>query len=174
MQQAQKEYADGQLAEAERDFRELTKRLPSNIYVHVYLGQCLFELHKFGEAIEPYEKARNLEKSGSKLTSDQHRILTDQLAMSYGMIGELRKVHALLNDAVLQDPEYPLNYYNLACAFAEEGDKAKMLANLSLAFQHKDHVVKGETLPDPRSDPSFRNYVQDPDFMQLMKENRVK
>lgn len=170
MQQAKKEYAAGQFAEAERDFRELTKRLPSNIYVHIYLGQCFFEQHKFGEAVEPYEKARHLEKSGSNLTSDQHRILTDQLVMAYGMGGELKKVHTLLDDAVQQDPEYPLNYYNLACAFAEEGDKAKMLANLSLAFKHKDHAVKGEQVPDPRSDSSFHDYLQDPDFVGLMKE----
>jgi predicted Zn-dependent protease len=170
MQQAQKEYDAGQLAEAERDFRELTKRLPSAVYMHVYLGQSLFEQSKFREAIGPYETARSLEKRGKKLTSDQHRILTDQLAMAYGVSGELKKAHALLEDAVQQDPEYPLNYYNLACAFAQEGDKTKMLANLSLAFKHKDHVVKGENLPDPRADFSFRDYVQDPDFVGLMNE----
>ena len=68
------------------------------------------------------------------------------------------------------DPDYPLNYYNLACAFAGEGDKAKMLANLSTAFQHKDHVLKGERMPDPRSDDSFQKYVHDDDFVKLMKQ----
>lgn len=168
MQQAQKEYDAGQLAQAERDFRELTKRLPSGIYAHIYLGQALFEQSKFLEAIGPYEKARSLEKSGGKLTPDQSRILTDQLAIAYGMTGELKKVHALLEDAVQQDPEYPLNYYNLACASAEEGDKPKMLANLSLAFKYKDHALKGEQVPDPRADSSFRSYLQDPDFVRLI------
>jgi predicted Zn-dependent protease len=170
MQEAQREYAAGQLAEAERDFRELTKRLPSDVYVHVYLGQTLFEQRKFAESVGPYEKARSLERSGSRLTSDQRRILTDQLAMAYGMSGDLKNVHTLLDDAVRQDPEYPMNYYNLACAFAEEGDKARLLANLSLAFKHKDDAVKGERVPDPRSDSSFQRYLQDPDFVRLMKE----
>ena len=34
-----------------------------------------------------------------------------------------------------------MNYYNLACAFAEEGAKREMLANLSLAFRYKSHIV---------------------------------
>ena len=34
-----------------------------------------------------------------------------------------------------QDPEYPLNYYNLACGCAEEGNKNQALANLS--FERK-------------------------------------
>ena len=59
---------------------------------------------------------------------------------------------------------------NLACAFAEEGDKPKMLANLSTAFQHKDHVLKGEQMPDPRSDDSFQKYIHDDDFIKLMKQ----
>jgi hypothetical protein len=59
------------------------------------------------------------------------------------------------------DSEYPLNYYNLACAYAEEGDKGKALTNLSLAFQHKEHVLKGEQMPDPRTDSSFQKYLRD-------------
>ena len=37
-----------------------------------------------------------------------------------------------------------------------------MLENLSLAFQRKDHVIKGEQTPDPRTDDWFQNYVQMP------------
>jgi predicted Zn-dependent protease len=168
--QAKQEYATKKYSEAERDFRELTKRLPSNIYMQIYLGQTLFEQQKFAESAEPYEKARNLERAGSKLTSDQHRILVDQLAMAYGLSGDLKKARTLLEAAIQQDPEYPLNYYNLACAFAEEGDKAKMITNLTLAFEHKEQALKGEKMPDPRADPSFQKYVQDDDFIKLMKK----
>ena len=93
----------------------------------------------------PYEKARELEASGSKLSSDQHRVLIDQLAMAYGISGDLKKTHALLESAIQDDPEYPLNYYNLACAYAEEGEKGKALTNLSLAYQRKEHVLKRGT-----------------------------
>jgi tetratricopeptide (TPR) repeat protein len=169
-QQAQKEYAAGKFADAERGFAELTRRDPSNIVAQIYLGQALFRQEKYPASVAPYEKARELEKNGSKLSLDQHRILVDQLAMAYGISGNLKKARALLEDAIHQDPEYPLNYYNLACTYADEGDKEKVLANLSLSFQHKDHVLKGEHMPDPRSDSSFQKYVRDEDFIKLMKK----
>ena len=168
MEKARQEYAAGKFADAERDLRELTKRDPSNIEGHVYLGQALFRQEKYTESVLSYQKARELERSGSTLTLDQHRILLDQLAMAYGISGDLKKARILLEDAIRQDPEYPLNYYNLACAFAEAGDKDKALANLSLAFQHKENVLKGEQMPDPRTDSSFQKYVRDEDFLKLM------
>ncbi len=169
-EQAQQEYRAKKFAEAERDFRELTVRHPSNIYMQIYFGQTLFEQQKFAESLQPFEKALDLEQAGNKLTSDQHRILVDQLVMAYGMSGDLKKARALLDGAIQQDPEYPLNYYNLACAFAEDGNKSKALANLSLAFQHKGNVLKGEKMPDPRTDSSFQKYVRDDDFIVLMKK----
>ncbi len=90
--------------------------------------------------------------------------------MSYGITGEMKKAHALLDEAIAKDPDYPLNYYNRACAYAEQGEKAKMLANLDMAYQRKDKVIKGEKLPDPRGDSSFQKYVRDPDFVSLMKK----
>jgi predicted Zn-dependent protease len=167
---ALQEYKAGQYAAAERDCRELVKQNPSNILAQIYLGQSLYMQKKYAESIAPFDKARELEASGLKLTSDQHHILIDQLVIAYGISGNLKKVHALLDDAIRQDPDYPLNYYNLACAYAGEDDKPKMLANLSLAFQHKDHVLKGEQMPDPRADDSFQNYVHDADFVKLMKQ----
>jgi predicted Zn-dependent protease len=168
-EQALQEFRAGKYSEAERDFGEITKAGPSNVYAQFYLGQTLFKEGKYADAVGPYEKAHTLEKDGEVLSSDQHRILIDQLVMAYGISGQIKKAHGLLDDAISQDPEYPLNYYNLACAFAEEGDKAKMLVNLTHAFQHKDHVLKGEQMPDPRSDSSFQKYVRDDDFAKLMK-----
>lgn len=165
-----REYQIGQFVPAEKDFRKVIKADPFDIFSEFYLGQSLFMQKKYAESIGPYEKARELEASSKKLSSDQHRILVDQLVIAYGISGNLKKVHVLLEDATRQDPDYPLNYYNLACAFAEEGNKAKMLANLSTAFQHKDHVLKGEQMPDPRSDDSFQKYAHDDDFLKLMKQ----
>ncbi len=166
---ALQEYKSGQYAAAERDCREIIKQNPSNILAQIYLGQSLYMQKKYAQSVAPFEKARDLEASGMKLNPDQHRILVDQLVIAYGISGNLKKAHSLLDDAIRQDPDYPLNYYNLACAFAEEGDKAKMLANLSMAFQRKDHVLKGEQMPDPRTDDSFQKYVHDDDFVKLMK-----
>lgn len=168
LEQARQEYTAGKFADAERDLRELVKRDPADIDAQAYLGHALFKQEKYADAVVPYEKARELEASGSKLSSDQHRVLIDQLAMAYGISGDLNKTHALLESAIRDDPEYPLNYYNLACAYAEEGDKGKALTNLSLAFQHKEHALKGEQMPDPRTDSSFQKYVRDEDFTKLM------
>ena len=168
LEQARQEYIAGKFADAERDFRELVKRVPADVAAQAYLGDALFRQQKYADAVVPYEKARELEASGSKFPTDQHRVLIDQLAMAYGISGDLGKTHALLESAIRDDPEYPVNYYNLACAYAEEGDKGKALTNLSLAFQHKEHVLKGERMPDPRTDSSFQKYVRDEDFTKLM------
>ncbi len=169
-QQAQREYVAGDYVDAERDFRELAKREPSNIVAVTYYGHSLFEQQKYAQAIVPYEKARELEKSGAKVSETERRILTDQLVMAYGISGQLKQAHTLLDEAIKQDPEYPLNYYNLACAYAEEGNKTGALTNLSLAFERKEHMLKGEKMPDPRTDSSFQKYLQDADFIRLMTQ----
>src|SRR5438067_1913366 len=66
-EQAQREYVAGKFPDAERDFRELTKREPSNIYAAAYLGHSLFRQEKYDDAVAPYEKARDLERGGKKL-----------------------------------------------------------------------------------------------------------
>lgn len=169
-ERAVQEFRNDDWVAAERDFREIVKRDSSNVIAHIYLGQSLFRQQHYAEAAVFFQKARDLQKSGKELSTVQDRILTDQLAMSYGITGELKKAHALLDEAIRKDPEYPLNYYNLACAYAEQGDKTKVLVNLQLAFDRKANVLKGEQMPDPRADSSFQKYTRDPDFVSLMKK----
>ncbi|MGO8791309.1 MAG: tetratricopeptide repeat protein [Terriglobia bacterium] len=171
---AREEFRDEKFSDAERDFREIVKRQPSDIDAQVMLGNCLFRQEKYQEAIIPYERARELQRHAKVLSLDQRRILGDQLAMAYGMSGQLAKARSLLEDSIRQDPDYGLNYYNLACAFAESGDEDKMLANLSLAIKHRDQMVKGEQLPDPRSDPSFKKYLGEERFLTLMRDSGYK
>jgi predicted Zn-dependent protease len=78
-ERALQEFRDGKYREAERDFREITKADPANVYAQVYLGQTLFKEERYADAVGPYEKVRALEKSGKALSSDQHRIIVDQL-----------------------------------------------------------------------------------------------
>jgi predicted Zn-dependent protease len=167
-QKARQLYQSGQLTKVEQTLREIVRRDPTDVAAQMYLGQTLFKEEKFAAAIVPYEKVRSLEKSGTKLTLIQHRILGDQLAMAYGISGRSADAKALLQESVRTDPGYPLNYYNLACVSADEDDKAGVLKNLSLAFQHKDQVLPGEQMPDPASDPSFKKYGHDADFKALL------
>jgi len=48
------------------------------------------------------------------------RIATDQLVMALGMSGDLKNSRAYAERAIASDPDYPINYYNLACADAEQ------------------------------------------------------
>ena len=169
-ERATQEFRNNEWPAAERDFQEIVKGNPSNIIANIYLGQTLFRQERYAEAATFFQKARDLQKNGKQLDTAQDRLLTDQLVMSYGITGELKKVHTLLDEAIGRDPEYPLNYYNRACAFAEAGDKSKALASLDLAFQRKANVLKGEKMPDPIRDSSFQKYVRDPDFVGLMKK----
>ena len=168
LRDAQRLYDSGKFADAEKGFAQITLQHPENIAAQMYLGQTLFKEEKFAAAVVPYEKVRSLEKSGTKLTLTQHRILGDQLAMAYGISGRTADSKALLQESVRTDPSYPLNYYNLACVSADDDDKAGVLKNLSLAFQHKDQVLPDERMPDPASDPSFKKYAQDADFKALL------
>jgi len=164
--QALRDYQSGRYTQSERGFRELVKRDPSDAYAQFYLGQSLFRQEKYADAVGPFEKASELDRKGNGFSPDQ-------LVMSYGISGQLKKTHTVLDQAIRQDPDYPLNYYNLACAFAEEGDKAQMLKNLDLAFERKANMLKGEQIPDPRTDSSFQKYIRDADLRlvrQLMVE----
>ncbi len=170
MKKARQEFREGKYVDAERDFRQVVAVDPSDIYALIFLGQSLFNQQKYTDALSPYEQALALERKSKMLSLDQKRILGDQLAMTYGLSGDLGKAKSLLKEAIKDDPEYALNYYNLACTFAEMKDRDRMLDNLSLAFKHKNQTVKGEHLPDPRSDSSFEKYLKDEGFVRLMNE----
>jgi predicted Zn-dependent protease len=123
------EFRDNDFPAAERDFREVVKRDPSNIFAQIYLGQSLFRQEHYADAAVVFQKARDLQKSGKErdkeLDKVQDRILTDQLVISYCITGNLKKAFALLDVAIGKGPEYPINYYDLACANAEDGDKPR-------------------------------------------------
>ena len=169
-QKAVREFRNEDFPAAERDFREVVKQYPSNIVAEFYLGQTLFREERYADAVMNFQKARDLQKGGQQLTKVQDRMLTDQLVMSYGISGDIKKARDLLREAIAKDPDYPLNYYNLACADAEEGQKAEALANIQRAFDRKANIISGEKMPDPSADSSFQKYSNDPDFIALMKK----
>lgn len=55
-------------------------------------------------------------------SSAPRRVTTDQLVLSLGMSGDFKDSRAVAENAIATDPDYPLNYYNLACVDAEQGD----------------------------------------------------
>jgi len=92
------------------------------------------------------------------------RIIIDQLVMSLGMSGDLKNSRAVAEIAITKDPDYPLNYYNLACADAEEGKAGDAKLHLQKAFDRRANVISGEKLPDPSKDDSILKLKNDKTF----------
>jgi tetratricopeptide (TPR) repeat protein len=112
----------------------------------------------------PYYKSAldAMPRDASSLTP--RRVATDQLVMSLGMSGDLKNSRAVAENAIADDPDYPLNYYNLACADAEEGNAGAAKTHLRQAFDRRANVLKGESMPDPTKDDSILKLKKDQAF----------
>ena len=85
------------------------------------------------------------------------------------MSGRVQQARAYAERAIKLDPDYPLNYYNLACADAEEGNAADAKAHLQQAFDRKANVIPGETMPDPTKDDSILKLQNNKDFWAFVQ-----
>jgi hypothetical protein len=100
------------------------------------------------------------------------RVTTDQAGIAYGMSGDIQKARSLFEKAIAEDPDYPMYYYNLACADAEDKNLAGARQHLQQAFALKANVISGETMPDPTKDDSFLPYRNNKDFWAFLKSLR--
>ena len=133
-------------------------------------GSKAFLEQKYPEAAVSYQKALDLEKKNRTLSQDYFRVLVDNLGMSYGIPGKLDQAKEIFEYGLTQDPQYPLFYYNLACTYGEQRKMDEAIAQLRLAFKYKDNMIKGETMPDPLKDDSFRYFVDNKDFVRVVHE----
>ena len=92
------------------------------------------------------------------------RIATDQLVLSLGMSGDAKNSRAVAEKAIAADPDYPINYYNLACADAEQGNAIDAKTHLQQAFDRRANVLKGESMPNPTKDDSPLKLKKDKAF----------
>jgi len=135
---------------------------PSFREVFAY-ATILFD-HKMVKAAAPiYEQSLSL-LPPDEAAAKWRRISTDQAVMAYGMSGDIAKSRSLLATAIRVDPQYPMNYYNLACADAEEGDVSGARLHLQQSFARRENVIPGESLPDPTQDDSIRKLRNDKSF----------
>ena len=105
-------------------------------------------------------------------TKTATRVVTDQAGMAYGMAGDIQKARALFENAIAADPDYPMYYYNLACADAEEKNLAGARNHLQQAFARKANVISGESKPDPTEDDSFLPYRDNKEFWTFLQSLR--
>jgi tetratricopeptide (TPR) repeat protein len=130
-------------------------------------GSFFMSKKNYAEGARCNEKAIELDKSSHVLGREQKVFLLIDLINCYGNLGDNKKAKELTELGLKQEPGYPAFYYNLACAYAEMGEKENALKNLQLAFQNRAKLFEGDNLPNPKKDPSFSKYLDDPDFMKF-------
>ena len=131
-----------------------------------HVGQFLFK--KDAGFAAPYFKAALDAMPADASYTAPRRITTDQLVMALGKSGDLKGSRAVAEKAVAADPDYPINYYNLACADAEQGDAANARKHLQEAFDHRKNVLEGEAMPDASKDDSILKLKKDSAFWEFV------
>ena len=114
-----------------------------------------------------YKSSLDIMPSDPNYTTPR-RIATDQLVMALGMSGDLKASRAIAEKAIVTDPDYPMNYYNLACVDAEEGNADAAKLHLQQAFDRRTHVLKGESMPDPTKDDSILKLKKNESFWSFV------
>jgi tetratricopeptide (TPR) repeat protein len=131
-------------------------------------GSRYFIAHQYREAIRPYQKALEIEKSTPTLDKNHWRVLIDNLSVAYGITHDLTSAREALTYGVSKDPDYALFYYNLACVAAEKGDLPDTENYMKLAFERRENLIPGETFPDARVDDSFQKLLLQKEFRQFL------
>jgi tetratricopeptide (TPR) repeat protein len=130
-------------------------------------GQIFYEKKNYKEAAPYFEQAIHLLGNDAE-AQKWRRAATDQAGIAYGISGNLQASRALFEAAIAKDPDYPMYYYNLACADAAEKNLAAAKQHLQQAFERKANVIAGESLPDPKTDDSFTPYKSDTQFWSFV------
>jgi tetratricopeptide (TPR) repeat protein len=133
-------------------------------------SEILYNHHEYAAVGPLFELA--LAKLQAKPEGDvktMTRVLTDQAGMAYGISGNTAKARALFENAITHDPDYPLYYYNLACADASEKNLTAARDHLQKAFARRANILPGELIPDPTKDDSFLPFQSDKEFWAFLK-----
>jgi Tfp pilus assembly protein PilF len=133
-------------------------------------GSAFFLKREFQKAIKPYQKALDLEKKQPTLEKNFWRVLVDNLGMSYGITGDLKRAKETFEYGLSEDPDYPMFHYNMACTYGEMNDEDQAIAYLKSAFKNRDKMIEGEEMPDPATDDSFARFMNDEKFLKALKE----
>jgi len=161
---------DADLKKVFLSYRLDPKYTPQFSDVALY-AQVLFLHHDYRAAGPIFEKGLTMVPSdGAPFTSATvaRRVMRDQAGMSYGISGDLAKSRSIFEKGIADDPGYPLNYYNLACADAGEKKLSDARLHLQQAFDRKANVNPGESMPIPTEDDSFVPYKDNREFWTFL------
>lgn len=158
-------------AEAELMQRALSDFHPNPNYQRkaidlFHLGQLL-SMRDAGAAVPYFKAALKLMPADDSFTAPR-RMTTDQLIMALGKSGDMQGGRAVAEGAVATDPDYPMNYFNLACADAEQGDAVNAKKHLQEAFDRRKNVPAGEQMPDASKNESILKLKGDAAFWEFV------
>jgi hypothetical protein len=138
---------------------------------HLRDGMASYMAHDYKKAIPDLQGALSELKTAAGFEgSVMWRVLVDNLGMAYGVSGDLKTAKATFDYGVSKDSTYPMFHYNLACTFAEMGDRDTTIQELTRAFALKANANPGEPMPNPGTDDSFRRFMKDATFQSVLKE----
>ena len=133
-------------------------------------GSSFYQAKNYEKAVVPFQVALDLEKKERQLDKALWFMLIDNLAMSYGLKGDIKRSQEVVDYGIQQDPTYPFFYYIKACGFGQTEDEDNATKYLRLAFKNKDNLIKGETFPDPATDSSFKGLMKREKFQKAVAE----
>jgi tetratricopeptide (TPR) repeat protein len=138
----------------------------------IMYAQVLYLHHDYAAAGPLFEKSVAIIPADGrpfKSAAMARRLALDQAGLSYGISGELAKARSVFQRGIAEDPEYPMYYYNLACADAGEKKLSDAKLHLQQAFERKANLNPGETMPIPTEDDSFLPYKKNADFWKFLQ-----
>jgi len=144
------------------------KRRP-DFFAKFRYATVLFDHKQFAAAAPIFEDALS-DTAGLPDELNWRRVVTDQASMAYGISGDLKRSAQINQHAITLDPDYPLYYYNLACADAEAGNADAAKEHLQKAFERKKNTLPGEKLPNPSEDDSFLKLKENKSFWDFAKK----
>jgi tetratricopeptide (TPR) repeat protein len=150
------------LARAEKLLQNAIADSPNWALAYAQLGHVYFLIPKAQQAIDAYEKARELDAKDHQLTADERHDLYDALGVGYGMEREYDKSIEVLQSAIKDDPDYGDYEYNLACTYSEKGDLDEALKHLQRAWELRNSF----RFPDVTKDSSFKRWRNDSRFQE--------
>jgi tetratricopeptide (TPR) repeat protein len=83
------------------------------------------------------------------------RVTVIQLSLACGLTGDLACTRSINEAAIARDPDFPMYYYELADADAEQGDAAAAQKHLQQAFDRRANLPPNLPMPDPTQDDSL-------------------
>lgn len=154
-QALQKEVAD----ESDEDFKKIFKSQLNNMGTH------LFDAADGSVAqTSPLELAKLLIEDVGWM----HRRAVKTLAIDAINNGQAQVAIDLLKPVLDSDANYDSGWYNIACAYAQLGQKSFMLEAVKKAIQTSRSEAAYDVRPDLKDDEDFSGYRNDPDFIALV------